>query len=335
MHRSVHGGCSQRVYPTSLLHPSLRPHRPHARRTLARTARWRRPRNRTRATPRKPCRRVRRRSSQAHPAGSSPCRRGRARVSPRAHQRRRTRRLWRRDRSARARSTSPALAPPRGGPPVPDAVRLPCHGRRARRFRTAGGRGGSRILRRLRRHSSRGVVGRDLLPVARLRVVVFVEFGRTLDLVLRPRQVHHLLVAVDALDQPGGDQDLLAEDPPTSIDHEVAGVHLEARVVHGANVPVQRLDVVARDVEPTHAVRICPELVVHRSTGTSSSRPKNERYLIKTIRRSSVVTSSPRSHCASSRARCSEKLETRRSIRSETKAFASCTDPRGSSTNCA
>src|SRR5947208_402326 len=70
------------------------------------------------------------------------------------------------------------------------------------------------------------VVAADLLVVAGVaKVLVLVELRRVLDLFLGAGDVDLLLFGVDLADGPGGQQDVLAEDPDAGVHDEVGGAH--------------------------------------------------------------------------------------------------------------
>src|SRR5687768_12620306 len=80
------------------------------------------------------------------------------------------------------------------------------------------------------------------------QVRVAIELGRVLDLVLRPVDVHRLAVEVDAVDDAGRDQHLLAEDPRPGVDDEQVPTSLVRGLVDLADAPVRRLDVEADEI---------------------------------------------------------------------------------------
>src|SRR5215218_4494555 len=90
------------------------------------------------------------------------------------------------------------------------------------------------------------VVRAELVAVLGVLEVRLVELRGVLDLVLRAVDEHRLGVVVDAVDEAGRNQDLLAEDPGAGIDDEEATAHLGRRLVHLADLPVAGLDLEAR-----------------------------------------------------------------------------------------
>src|SRR5919108_226095 len=76
-----------------------------------------------------------------------------------------------------------------------------------------------------------------------------VELRSVLDLLLRPVDDDLLGRLVHTADHPGGQHDLLAEDPRSGVDDDVARTCLVRRVVHLADRPVEGLDLVSADVD--------------------------------------------------------------------------------------
>src|SRR5215204_5504902 len=337
LRRSIRDRCNPRACPTTWLRPSRR-RRPRAPQTPVRTARLHTPRSRGRARPGAPCPATRRRSSPAHPGGSWPYRRCRGQARGRVPRRCRTTHPWRPARCVRATRTSHARARHSPARSAPGAEAHLFRGQSCRSAHSFAARlldvgRVMGLLAFLLRPASGGVVRADLFSVRRIAGTIGVVLWGRLDLVPCPGQVHRLVVTSHTLDEARGDEHFLPEDPTARVDHEIGGPCLEAGFVHGADLSIEGLDVEAGHVQASDGLRICPKVTVHCSSRTSSRRPKKARYRCRATRRSSVVTSSPRSHCASSRARSSEKLETRRCISSSTRVLASSTEPRGSSTN--
>src|SRR5947199_10421557 len=74
------------------------------------------------------------------------------------------------------------------------------------------------------------VVVAELGPVLLARPRRLGKRRRVFDLVLRPVDEDGLRVGVDAIDDAGGENHLLAEDPGTRVDDDVAGADLVAQV---------------------------------------------------------------------------------------------------------
>src|SRR5436309_11481882 len=86
------------------------------------------------------------------------------------------------------------------------------------------------------------VVARELAPVRLVAIATLVELGRVLDLVLRPADVDLAVVVVDAVDHTGRQHDLLAEDPRSGVDDDVARADVVRGLVDLADRAVDRLD---------------------------------------------------------------------------------------------
>src|SRR5213075_738511 len=93
------------------------------------------------------------------------------------------------------------------------------------------GRGHARLVRAV-------VVAAYLVPVGRVAEGLRVELGGVLDLLLGPVHVDPLLLGVDVVDRTGREQDLLAEDPWSGVDDQVAVADDGARLVDLPDVSV-------------------------------------------------------------------------------------------------
>jgi hypothetical protein len=98
------------------------------------------------------------------------------------------------------------------------------------------------------RRAARPVVRAEALAVRVVPDARVAELGSVLDLVLRAVDEHLLLDLVDPGHDPGGNQDLPAEDPRTRVDHDVAAADVVGSLVHLADRASSALDAEAGDV---------------------------------------------------------------------------------------
>src|SRR5215217_7065499 len=112
--------------------------------------------------------------------------------------------------------------------------------------------------------------------VVRPAAVAF-ELGRVLDLILGEADEELALVRVDALDRPGRDDNLTAEDPRTGVDDQERPTRLVRRLVDLSDRSVARLDLVPDEVHRlgSEDVRsVSPQFGVHHRTSfVGSSLP--------------------------------------------------------------
>src|SRR5262249_55394940 len=99
------------------------------------------------------------------------------------------------------------------------------------------------------RAAKRRVVGADLLAVSGIVHARLVELRRALHGVLRPLDVDLLLVGMHPVDDPGREQDLLAEDPRSRLDDDADAVDALPHLDDVAHRTVERLDRVAVEVD--------------------------------------------------------------------------------------